>query len=80
MGPHALTSLFYPGRAEGLKTAVHATAGTVATLCALYNSIAWCLRRESHLLHNAMFYAACACFEHYQVQRHREARKGEHTA
>lgn len=71
-----MRALFYPGRAEPAKAAVHAVAGTLAVLCAAYNAIAFMLRREPHLLQNAIFYGGCACFERYQTQRHLGARKG----
>lgn len=70
-----MTALFYPGHAETLKAAVHATAGALATVCALYNTAAWLLRGERHLALNAALYTSCAYFElHRQVPRHLAAR------
>lgn len=59
-----------PGQAERVKGGVHAVAGTVAGLMAVYNTVAWWYRRERHLGMNAVIYTAGFAFEVYQTSRH----------
>ena len=59
-----------PGQAEHLKGGVHAVAGTVVGLMAVYNTVAWWYRRERHLGVNAAIYTAGFAFEVYQTSRH----------
>lgn len=59
-----------PGQSERVKGGVHAMAGTVVAVMAVYNAVAWWYRRERHLGVNAMIYAAGFAFEVYQTSRH----------
>ena len=66
-----MTELFYPGRAEPVKYAVHGGLFALASVCAGYNLIAWTLRGDRHLARNAAIYAGLAALELSQMERHR---------
>jgi hypothetical protein len=65
-----VNDLFYPGKSEGVKLAVHGGLLALSTLAAGYNLIAWVRRGESHLARNAAVYAALAVLETVQVEHH----------
>jgi hypothetical protein len=58
------------GEAERVKGSVHAAAGAIVGLMAVYNAVAWWHRRERHLGVNAIVYAAGFALEAYQTRRH----------
>lgn len=58
------------GKAEFVKGGVHAAAGAIVGVMAVYNGVAWCFRRERHLRWNTIFYTAALAFEIHQTRRH----------
>jgi hypothetical protein len=58
------------GNAESVKGGVHAAAGAIIGVMAIYNAVAWYFRRERHLGWNAVIYTAATAFEVHQTQRH----------
>jgi hypothetical protein len=58
------------GQAERVKGSVHAAAGTIVGVMAVYNAVAWCYRREKHLGWNAIIYSMGFAWEAYQTSRH----------
>jgi hypothetical protein len=58
---------------EGVKCAVHATAGVVLGVCAAYNITAACFRRDRHLRFNAVFYSLAVAWELKQTLHHLNA-------
>ena len=58
------------GQAERVKGSVHAAAGTIVGVMAVYNAVAWCYRRERHLGWNAIIYSMGFAWEAYQTSRH----------
>jgi hypothetical protein len=58
------------GQAERLKGGVHAVAGAIVGVMAVYNVVAWWYRREKHLGVNAAIYTVGFAFEAYQTSRH----------
>ena len=66
-----MTELFYPGKAEPLKLAVHGGLFALAAVCAGYNLVAWALRGDRHLARNAAIYGALSALELSQMERHR---------
>ena len=66
-----MTELFYPGKAEPVKYAVHGGLFALASVCLLYNVGAFLLRRERHLARNVALYGALAAIELEQMERHR---------
>lgn len=65
-----MTELFYPGRAEKVKLAVHGGLFVLGALATGYNVIAWILRGSPHLARNAAVYAALTALESVQVEKH----------
>ena len=61
------------GNHEGLKCAVHATAGFMVGLCAAYNATAWMFRRDRHLWVNALVYSFAVAWEVKQTMHHLNA-------
>lgn len=57
-------------QSNATKGAVHGALGTLAALCAVYNSCAWLRRQERHLAVNAVAYWALVAFELLNVKRH----------
>ena len=66
-----MTELFYPGRAESAKWAVHAGLFGLSAICVAYNLGAWLLRKEPHLARNVAIYGILAHIELEQMERHR---------
>src|SRR5262245_53158936 len=58
------------GENEGVKGGVHGAACLMAGAMALYNAVAWCLRRESHLAVNAVVYTLAVGWEVKQTMHH----------
>lgn len=58
------------GRAEGVKGTVHAIAGVLLGIMAVYNAAAFLFRRERHLGINAAVYTGLTYFEVRQTRRH----------
>ena len=58
------------GNHEGLKCAVHATAGAIVALMAAYNIAACCFRRDWHLRLNAVAYSLAVAWEIKQTLHH----------
>lgn len=65
--------MLHVGEAEDLKAGVHALLGALAALCCAYNSAAFAVRREPHLLANAGVYGALMVLEVQHVRTHRTA-------
>lgn len=65
-----MTSGLYPGELEGVKQTVHRGMQWGAGLCALYNGAAWLVRKDRHLLTNAMLYALLWAVEREHVKHH----------
>ena len=61
------------GNNEGVKCAVHATAGLLLGVCAAYNITAACFRRDRHLRFNAVFYTLAVAWELKQTLHHLNA-------
>ena len=61
------------GNHEGVKCGVHAAAAFIVALCAVYNTTAWCYRRDRHLRFNAIFYTLAVAFELKQTLHHLHA-------
>ena len=64
------------GNNEGVKCAVHAAAGVLVGVCAVYNITASCFRRDRHLRVNAIIYALATAWELKQTMHHLEAVSG----
>jgi hypothetical protein len=62
--------LVQPGACEELKLGVHAAALGLAALMGAYNAAAWLLRRERHLVVNALLYSALIVWEERLVAHH----------
>ena len=60
------------GSHEGVKCAVHASAGVIAAVMAAYNIAACCYRRDAHLKVNALVYTLAVAWEVKQTMRHLE--------
>jgi hypothetical protein len=58
------------GEREGVKGTVHGAACLIASTMALYNAVAWCLRRERHLGVNAVVYTLAVGWEVKQTCHH----------
>lgn len=58
------------GEREGVKGGVHGAACAIASAMALYNVVAWCLRREAHLGVNAVVYSLAVGYEVKQTLHH----------
>ena len=58
------------GEAEMIKGVVHGVACALTAVMAAYNIVAWCVRRERHLLCNALVYTPATYFEWRQTMRH----------
>jgi hypothetical protein len=58
------------GQAERVKGGVHAAAGAIVGVMAVYNAVAWWYRRERHLGWNTVIYGAGFAWELYQTSRH----------
>lgn len=65
-----MNAVFYPGKAEPVKLAVHGGLFVLGALAAGYNLIAWVRRGEPHLARNAVVYAALTALEAVQVEHH----------
>ena len=61
------------GHHEGVKCAVHAAAGVLVGVCALYNITASCFRRDTHLKVNALVYSLAVAWELKQTLHHLSA-------
>lgn len=61
------------GNHEAVKCAVHATAGVLVGVCALYNATASCFRRDRHLRINAFVYSLAVAWELKQTLHHLDA-------
>ena len=61
------------GNHEGVKCAVHAAAGVLVGVCAVYNITASCFRRDRHLRVNAIIYALATAWELKQTMHQLEA-------
>ena len=61
------------GNNEGLKCGVHGAAGLIAAMCATYNLVAWCYRRDRHLRINAIVYSLAVAWELKQTMHHLNA-------
>ena len=61
------------GNHEPLKCAVHASAGIIVALCAIYNITAACFRRDRHLRINAAIYTLAVLWELKQTLHHLDA-------
>lgn len=64
------------GQRESLKGTVHASLGTLAALCTLYNAAAFLQRRQAHLAVNAVLYGLLTGWEAVKVQHHWTTRAG----
>lgn len=62
------------GEHEGLKAAVHASVCALVGVCAVYNGVAWLVRKERHLAWNTAIYTAGVVLEIVQIARHVEGR------
>lgn len=62
------------GESEALKATVHGTLLALAAVCAVYNGLAWRVRRERHLARNAAFYGALVGYELVKVRHHLKGR------
>ena len=58
------------GSHEGIKCAVHAAAGVLVGVCAAYNVMAACYRRDAHLKVNAVVYTLAVAWELKQTLHH----------
>ena len=58
------------GNHEGVKCAVHAAAGVLVGVCAVYNITASCFRRDRHLRVNAIVYTLAVAWELKQTLHH----------
>ncbi len=65
-------SVFDSGERENLKLAVHASLGLLALLCAGYNMVALCRRREGHLAMNVLLYGGLVWLESRKCGHHCE--------
>jgi hypothetical protein len=61
------------GNHEPLKCGVHAAAGFIVALCAMYNISAACFRRDRHLRINAVVYTLAVAWELKQTLHHLNA-------
>jgi len=61
------------GNHEAVKCAVHATAGVLVGVCAVYNITASCFRRDRHLRINAFVYSLAVVWELKQTLHHLNA-------
>ena len=61
------------GNHEGVKCGVHGAAGVLLGLCAAYNIVAWCFRRDRHLQVNAVVYTLGLAWELKQTLHHLSA-------
>lgn len=61
-----------PGEAELFKGSIHLGMFGLAVTCLAYNAMAYSLRKQQHLLTNAVVYAGLSWFEARQIQRHLE--------
>ena len=61
------------GNHEPVKCAVHAAAGLIVAVCALYNVTAACFRRDRHLRINAAIYLLAVAWELKQTLHHLDA-------
>ena len=66
-------SLCTSGNHEGLKCAVHAAAGVLVGVCAVYNIAASCFRHDRHLRINAVVYTLAVAWELKQTLHHLNA-------
>lgn len=60
----------HAGELEGVKGAYHDVLGKLAAGAAGYNAAAFCVRRELHLLCNAVVYFALWRLERRKVRHH----------
>jgi hypothetical protein len=58
------------GTCEALKGSAHVGLGVFAAACFIYNVVAWCYRRESHLAVNGLVYGAVTAYEVSKVKHH----------
>jgi hypothetical protein len=58
------------GEREGVKGSVHGVACLIASVMAVYNAVAWCLRREAHLGVNTVVYTLAVGWEVKQTMHH----------
>jgi hypothetical protein len=61
------------GNHEDVKCAVHAAAGVLVGVCAVYNITASCFRRDRHLRVNAVVYSLALAWELKQTMHHLNA-------
>ena len=61
------------GNHESVKCAVHAAAGILVGVCAVYNITACCFRRDRHLRVNAIVYTLAVAWELKQTLHHLNA-------
>lgn len=61
------------GNHEEVKCGVHAAAGLLVGVCAVYNITASCFRRDRHLRVNALVYALALAYEVKQTLHHLDA-------
>jgi hypothetical protein len=58
------------GRCEPMKAGVHGLLLATVAVCAVYNTAAWCKRRQRHLAINAVIYSAAMWWERSHVMHH----------
>lgn len=58
------------GKCERLKAAAHGVALGTALMCGAYNLAAWLVRRQRHLIVNAVFYSAATVWEAGHIRHH----------
>ena len=68
------------GNHEGVKCAVHAAAGVLVGVCAAYNIVASCFRRDRHLRVNAIVYTLAVAWELKQTLHHLSANECDASA
>ena len=61
------------GNHEAVKCAVHAAAGVLVGVCAVYNITAACYRRDRHLRINGFVYSLAVIWELKQTLHHLSA-------
>ena len=65
-----MNAVFYPGKSEGVKLAVHGGLLALAAVATGYNLIAWVRRGDPHLARNAVVYGILTVLEATQVEHH----------
>jgi hypothetical protein len=67
-----VTEFFYTGTGEPIKAGIHGSILGLALLCFGYNAIAYCFRKEPHLVRNTIIYGALSALETVQLKKHLE--------